>query len=286
MAGFYLGERHMDLGDVEVFSWAAPIACAFFRGTIHHDLCADVAVVRSFEHRAGVISAVADEALIQPAPENPFPLRQMHIPVPPGPAVTAPAPRVPPDPPTSRPRRPPPPKTMLPSQTKGGLRAAHLLLARISAPRTRDLQPVLSTLQPDQYDLVTQPATTSRIIEGHPGTGKSIVAAHRAAFLVSGDASDGRGSTGKVLLVGPNNEYVRHVRTILDRLVDHDAELEVVSLPALIDMIIRQTLPKRSAAPRGRLTKSWRDVDVYLGNLPARQERSCSVSRERNLLWP
>ncbi len=64
------------------------------------------------------------------------------------------------------------------------------------APRTTSLAPVLATLQPDQYALVTIPAMDSVIIEGGPGTGKTIVASHRAAYLVNEETLPRMGSTG------------------------------------------------------------------------------------------
>ena len=55
----------------------------------------------------------------------------------------------------------------------------------LQAPRSEALTSVLSTLQPDQYRLVTQRADVPLIVQGHPGTGKTIIAIHRAG--VSGE---------------------------------------------------------------------------------------------------
>ncbi|WP_205873523.1 hypothetical protein [Mycobacterium camsae] len=60
------------------------------------------------------------------------------------------------------------------------VRAELLLSARLRAPRKASLTPVLSTLQPEQYRLITAPATRSMIMEGKPGSGKSTIASHRA----------------------------------------------------------------------------------------------------------
>ena len=52
---FYIGETRADIDGVDVFSWAAPVACTFFRGTRHHEWCGEVAVTRAFAHRNGQI---------------------------------------------------------------------------------------------------------------------------------------------------------------------------------------------------------------------------------------
>lgn len=77
---FYIGERHCsDLDGVEVFGWAAPVACTFFRGKKHHALCDEVAVVRAFVHRTGEIVNFEDEKVRDDAPAEPF-LRRVGYP--------------------------------------------------------------------------------------------------------------------------------------------------------------------------------------------------------------
>ena len=65
---FYIGEARADIDGVDVFSWAAPVACTFFRGTRHHEWCDEVAVIRAFAHRNGQIVDFADDVLRDDAP--------------------------------------------------------------------------------------------------------------------------------------------------------------------------------------------------------------------------
>ena len=139
------------------------------------------------------------------------------------------------------------------------MRAEALLRARLAAPRTKSLAPVLATLQPDQYDLVTVPAMDSMVIEGQPGTGKTIIASHRAAYLVSDDTPPENGLDGKVLLVGPTSGYSRHVRTVIERLTGGSERVLVLSLPELMLRIL-----KMRQEPRGTISRSWQDVDKDL----------------------
>ncbi|MEU5529315.1 AAA family ATPase [Micromonospora chersina] len=315
---FYIGETYANLDGVYVFSWAAPVACTFFRGSRHHEFCDEVAVIRAFEHRGDDIVDFHDEPVRGDVPAHPFRKRTLTIPTAPsrtlrppaaprpptppsathspsakptasqkpaGPVpaagstpplphqrssppalsssdtATAPAtPSVRPAPPAVRPKAPASrPATQAGRPPAPPVRAEALLRARLAAPRTKSLAPVLATLQPDQYDLVTVPAMDSVIIEGQPGTGKTIVASHRAAYLISDDTPDENTLDGNVLLVGPTSGYSRHVQAVIDRLTGGSQRVRVLSLPELMLQILgmRHEL-------RGTISRSWQDVDQEL----------------------
>jgi DNA helicase IV len=72
------------------------------------------------------------------------------------------------------------------------------------------------------------------VIQGHPGTGKTIIAVHRAGFLVNEDlAAEQRRPVPKVLLLGPTEQYVRHVMRVI-RELDPKGHITVKSLPSLL----------------------------------------------------
>lgn len=311
---FYIGETYANLDGVQVFSWAAPVACTFFRGSRHHELCDEVAVIRAFEHQGDDIVDFHDERVCDDAPTQPFRKRTLTVPTPPSRTLrpfTAPHPTAP-RPPTHSPLAlPTTPQRAVPAPAAGStpslphqrilsptvsadagaapaappvhsaspvpkapasrptaqagrpaqppVRAADLLRARLAAPRTKSLAPVLATLQPDQYDVVTVPAMESMIIEGQPGTGKTIVASHRAAYLVSDDTPPENSLDGSVLLVGPTTGYSRHVQAVVDGLTGGSNRIRILSLPELMMHILgmRHEL-------RGTISRSWRDVDQEL----------------------
>ncbi|OBK38173.1 hypothetical protein A5658_26545 [Mycobacterium sp. 1245111.1] len=269
---FYIGETYATINGVNVFGWTAPIACTFFRGQEHHDLCDEVAVVRAFSRHNGQIVDFIDEALRADAPKEPFKKRELSIPAPPK------RPNLPKLPPTvsdqascsetlaevsqyshmaSLSNEMGEPATELPP-----LRAEPLLRAQMLAPRTKSLAPVLATLQPDQYALVTIPAMDSVIIEGQPGTGKTIVASHRAAYLVNEETPPENALDGDVLLVGPTTGYSRHVRQVVAKLAGDTERVKVLSLHELADLIIGG---KKS--PHGGVSRSYQDVDWELARL-------------------
>ncbi|MGA5305859.1 AAA family ATPase [Nucisporomicrobium flavum] len=309
---FYIGESYADLDGVHVYSWAAPVACTFFRGSRHHELCDEVAVIRAFEHRGDDIVDFHDEPVCDDVPAHPFRKRALTVPTapkrpnrlrPPEAPRAAPLPRTPPSPPSpsvkpttrqtpaapagepslppavhsadtiAAPARPPAPavRSQSPAPRQGAragrstappVRAEALLRAKLAAPREKSLAPVLATLQPDQYDLVTVPAMDSMIIEGQPGTGKTIVASHRAAYLVSDDTPGENSLDGNVLIVGPTKGYSRHVQAVIDRLTGGSERVRIVSLPELMLHILDM-----QREPRGAISRSWQDVDQGLAML-------------------
>ena len=122
----------------------------------------------------------------------------------------------------------------------GKRRADRLLVEALKAPKTGELAPVLSTLQPEQYRLVTWTAGENLVVQGHPGTGKTIVAAHRAAFLVLPKDRESEGPRlHKVALVGPTDRWKGHIQPTVMKLVDES--VQVLSLQELV----------RTWAPRG-----------------------------------
>jgi hypothetical protein len=272
---FYIGERHLDLDGVEVFSSAAPIACTFFRGTNHHKLCDDVAVIRSFVHRNGQIVDFTDDVVGDDAPAQPFRKRGLSIPAPPSrpglPPRDVPIPGKPAPPSDEATPRHRPPGPAIPKERHHHdhgvlpVRAEVALRAQLQTPRTKSLSPVLSTLQPDQYELVTVPAMDSMIIEGKPGTGKTIIASHRAAYLVDAQTPAENTLDGNVLVIGPTTAYTRHIRTIISRLAGDSERIKVMSLPELMQNIL-----VLKEIPRGPISTTWRDVDWELGRFARR----------------
>ena len=116
------------------------------------------------------------------------------------------------------------------------LRARDLVMEEIEKPRSDRLHSVLGTLQPDQDRLVTSPATEHLAVQGHPGTGKTIVATHRAAYLThldhDRDPSQAHVRLTSVGLVGPTDVWASYVRQVLDDIGAHG--VEVISMQRLI----------------------------------------------------
>ncbi|WP_028654943.1 RNA polymerase recycling motor ATPase HelR [Nocardioides sp. J54] len=90
-------------------------------------------------------------------------------------------------------------------------------IASLGASRSPRMRDVLSTIQADQDAIIRAPSRGALVVDGGPGTGKTVVALHRAAYLLYEDPrlSSGRGG---VLVVGPHQPYLDYVADVLPSL--------------------------------------------------------------------
>lgn len=104
-----------------------------------------------------------------------------------------------------------------------GTETAHsdLLEAEIERPRTGPMRDIVATIQPDQDDIVRADLAQSICVQGAPGTGKTAVGLHRAAYLLYAhrDQLNRQG----VLVVGPNASFLRYIADVLPALGEIDA---------------------------------------------------------------
>lgn len=87
-------------------------------------------------------------------------------------------------------------------------------LAGSRSPRMRD---VLGTIQADQDAIIRAGSTGPLVVDGGPGTGKTVVALHRTAYLLYSDPRLGH-RRGGVLFVGPHQPYLAYVSDVLPSL--------------------------------------------------------------------
>lgn len=274
---FYIGTASYDGDDFQVWNWTAAIACTFYRKSDdHHNLCDEVAGVRVLAHRGGRIVDFEDEAVGDGVVSELFPKRKLEVPRAPfaRPAVSSTPPANSSSPgsgaksdspaiPSQTPQPTPVPATPTAPAVPGPpLRTPDLLRRQLATPKTAAMSAVLATLQSDQYEAITKPASESQVLQGHPGTGKTIIAAHRAAYLLSDDVPAESKPKGRVLILGPTVEYVEHVRGALRKLISDDRKYEVKAIPDLLEDLAE--LP-RSEVPTA--TFVWEDVSPELARL-------------------
>ncbi|MGW9212857.1 RNA polymerase recycling motor ATPase HelR [Embleya sp. NPDC055664] len=82
------------------------------------------------------------------------------------------------------------------------------------SPRMRD---VLGTIQADQDAIIRAGSAGALVVDGGPGTGKTVVALHRSAYLLYADPRLGH-RRGNVLFVGPHQPYLNYVADVLPSL--------------------------------------------------------------------
>ena len=90
------------------------------------------------------------------------------------------------------------------------------LMAQLSRARDRSMHSIVATIQAEQDRAIRAPARGVVAISGGPGTGKTVVALHRAAFLLYTDRRRYEG--GGVLVVGPSGVFMRYIERVLPSL--------------------------------------------------------------------
>ncbi|GAA0431989.1 DNA helicase [Actinoplanes capillaceus] len=104
------------------------------------------------------------------------------------------------------------------------------LLASLAKATGRGMRDIVATIQREQDEAIRSPASGVTIVTGGPGTGKTAVALHRAAYLLYSDRS--RFAGGGILVVGPSGVFVEYIATVLPSLGEETATLR--SLGSLV----------------------------------------------------
>ena len=91
-----------------------------------------------------------------------------------------------------------------------------LLAAEIERPRTGPMRDIVSTIQPEQDEIVRGDVGVSICVQGAPGTGKTALGLHRAAWLLYSFRE--RLDRSGVLVVGPNRAFLDHIAAVLPSL--------------------------------------------------------------------
>ena len=104
------------------------------------------------------------------------------------------------------------------------------LLAALGEARTGRMRDIVATIQAEQDRIIRAPLAGTLVVQGGPGTGKTAVALHRAAFLLFSHRRSLEG--GGVLLVGPSPLFLRYIERVLPSLGESAVRLR--SLDTLV----------------------------------------------------
>ncbi|HWB67154.1 MAG TPA: ATP-binding domain-containing protein [Mycobacteriales bacterium] len=104
--------------------------------------------------------------------------------------------------------------------------ASGILAAEIERPRVGPMRDIVATIAPDQDALVRAPLERTLCIQGAPGTGKTAVGLHRAAFLLYAHREQLR--RARVLVVGPNRSFLSYISALLPALGEIDVQQIVI----------------------------------------------------------
>lgn len=109
----------------------------------------------------------------------------------------------------------------------GGLVGSSTLMAALERGRTGRLGDIVATIQTEQDEIIRDELGGVVVVQGGPGTGKTVVALHRAAYLLYTHRFplEGQG----VLVVGPNRLYLRYIERVLPSLGEAGVELALLA---------------------------------------------------------
>ncbi|MFI7599519.1 HelD family protein [Actinoplanes sp. NPDC049681] len=125
------------------------------------------------------------------------------------------------------------------------------LLSALTAGRTGRMRDIVETIQAEQDEVIRSGLAGVMVVQGGPGTGKTAVALHRAAYLLYTHRA--QLTRQGVLILGPNATFLRYISQVLPSLAETG-----VLLATLGDMFpgvtARGSEPPATAALKGRLT--------------------------------
>ena len=148
-----------------------------------------------------------------------------------------------------------------PSADEGGDAA---LLAAINAPRGEGMRDIVATIQAEQDEIIRLDHPGVLVIEGGPGTGKTVVALHRVAYLLYTQRE--RMERHGVLVVGPNPAFLDHIARVLPSLGESDV---VFTTPGGLVSGLHVTAEDRPEA--ARIKGSLKILDVLRAAIADRE---------------
>ncbi|HKE63036.1 MAG TPA: UvrD-helicase domain-containing protein [Micromonosporaceae bacterium] len=129
------------------------------------------------------------------------------------------------------------------------------LLRSLTRERGEHMRDIVATIQHEQDEAIRAPAHGVTLITGGPGTGKTQVALHRAAYLLYTDR--GRFADGRVLVVGPSTVFTEYIGRVLPGLGE-----DSVHLRAIGELFEGVTATRRDPANVARTKGDLRMVQV------------------------
>jgi len=113
-------------------------------------------------------------------------------------------------------------------QATGEPAVSAILTREIERPRVGPMRDIVATIQPEQDEIVRADVAITVCVQGAPGTGKTAVGLHRAAWLLY--AFHDRLARSGVLVVGPSSSFVAHVAAVLPSLGELDVRHTTLEL--------------------------------------------------------
>ncbi|PEG38611.1 helicase [Mycolicibacterium agri] len=138
------------------------------------------------------------------------------------------------------------------------------LLAAVNAPRGEGMRDIVATIQAEQDEIIRFDHPGVLVIEGGPGTGKTVVALHRVAYLLYTQRK--RIENHGVLVIGPNAAFLRHIGRVLPSLGETDVVFMTTG-----DLVPGMSITAEDTPQAARLKGSLDILDVLAAAIADRQ---------------
>jgi DNA helicase IV len=132
---------------------------------------------------------------------------------------------------------------------------ADILLEELERSRDEHMRDIVATIQADQYRLITREPDGILVVQGGPGTGKTAVGLHRAAWLLY--TYRGELERSGVLVVGPNPVFMDYISHVLPMLGEERVEQRAVD-----ELVGGAEATRRDTSDAARLKGDARLADV------------------------
>ncbi|MEV1333590.1 RNA polymerase recycling motor ATPase HelR [Micromonospora costi] len=156
-------------------------------------------------------------------------------------------------------------------------------IASLDSSRSERMRDVLGTIQADQDAIIRAGSNGALVVDGGPGTGKTVVALHRTAYLLYADPRLGH-RRGGVLFVGPHQPYLAYVADVLPSLGEED-----VQICTLRDLVPEGAAATAEADPDVAVLKSSaalvRAVEAAVRFYEEPPTRGMRVSTDESDIW-
>jgi len=143
------------------------------------------------------------------------------------------------------------------------LRGGDALLAELERARTGEMLDIVATIQAEQDEIIRAPIAQLLAVQGGPGTGKTAVGLHRAAFLLYNHPELSRAG---VLVLGPSRAFLRYIAQVLPSLGE-----EAVIQTTIADIAPRVRVSAEDRFEVSRLKGDPRMVEVLARALGLRR---------------
>ncbi|MGW7645153.1 HelD family protein [Streptomyces bobili] len=145
----------------------------------------------------------------------------------------------------------------------GEIRESDLVAREIERPRVGPMRDIAATIQPEQDDLVRAEPSASMCVQGAPGTGKTAVGLHRAAYLLYTHPQ--RVRRGGLLILGPHRAFLSYIAEVLPSLGESGVRQSTLS-----DEIARHPVTGTDPKPTAAVKHDARMAEVLRRALYAR----------------